>query len=148
MVLISVRAVSVVFLQNVSVFLITYPTATLNSRIFPCHIQTKSLGFDENVTVEWRRFLTQVFVACFKALFQTLRATTRNVRHNVKVFCDSNGLSHRCQGTACPVYLFVACLQSVPDPGVEVSSYRNVTGRHDECWTETYARRYGVWDLS
>jgi hypothetical protein len=62
-----------------------------------------------------------------------LCATTRNVRHNVKVFCDSNGLSHRCWYIACSTYLLVVCLQSVPDPGVEVRSYRNVTGRHDKC---------------
>jgi hypothetical protein len=64
-----------------------------------------------------------------------LRATTRNVRHNVKVFCNSNGLSHRCWHITCSTYMLVVCLQS----GVKVRSYRNVTGRHDtrKCWTDT-----------
>jgi hypothetical protein len=75
--------------------------------------------------------LLQVIIA------DRLRATTRNVRRNVKVFCDSNGLPHRCWYIACSTYFPVVCLQSVPDPGIEVRSYRNVTGRHDKCSTET-----------
>ena len=52
MVLISMGMMSVVFLQNIQVFLGMYPTATLKSRIFPCHIQGKSLESDGNVSVE------------------------------------------------------------------------------------------------
>ena len=119
MVLISKRAISVVFLQNVLVFLVTYPTATSNPRIFLCHIQTKSLEFDGNMIVEWRRFLMRVFVACCKAFFQTdcvqpleMLGTTlksfvtqtdclTDAGHIACSFCDSNGLSHRCWNVAC-----------------------------------------------
>jgi hypothetical protein len=48
----SVRVLSVVFLQNMPVFLVTYPKATMNSRIFPCSIQTKSLESDGIVSGE------------------------------------------------------------------------------------------------
>ena len=48
-----------------------------------------------------------------------LRATSKDFRHNVKVYCDSNGLSHRCWYIACWIYLLVVCLQSVPDPSIQ-----------------------------
>jgi hypothetical protein len=59
-----------------------------------------------------------------------LRATTRNVRRNFK-FCDSVCVTDVSAYSMFDIF-FVVCLQSVPDPGVEARSYRNVSGRQDK----------------